>query len=233
MVVGTWSSGCVFFSSALLRHRAGYIDNLPVDIMRRKGAYTIIAVDSKRRFCGSTLRLTHLLVAVGAKENQDLDNYGDELSGWWLLWRRWNPFQPPPKIPDMQDISSRLAYISCNMQLNEVCFFGAITTPHVSPTLRYCIAVSLLFWLRFVSRAQLARRGGFEYIRPPVTMHGIMHWFKCDEILQTGYNHVLPKALQWVHKQVISLRISLRLPYCVAWYGLVPSSVCRHSTSQI
>lgn len=58
--------------------------------------------------------------AVGGKEPQDLDNYGDELSGWWLLLQRLNPFRAPPKIPDMQDISSRLAYISCNMQLNEV-----------------------------------------------------------------------------------------------------------------
>ena len=61
-----------------------------------------------------------LMRAVGAKESQALTNYGDELSGWWLLWRKWNPFAPPPKIPDMEDIASRLAYISCNIQLNEV-----------------------------------------------------------------------------------------------------------------
>ena len=76
----------------------------------------------------STLCCIILSRAVGGKEPQDLDNYGDELSGWWLLLQRLNPFRAPPKIPDMQDISSRLAYISCNMQLNEV-----VLVPIVSP----------------------------------------------------------------------------------------------------
>ena len=60
---------------------------------------------------------------MGAKEPQDLFNYGDELSGWWLLWNRVNPLRPTLKIPDMQEISARLNYISCNMQLNEVNYY--------------------------------------------------------------------------------------------------------------
>ena len=38
------------------------------------GAETIIAVD------------------VGAEDNNDLTNYGDQISGWSLLWNRLNPF---------------------------------------------------------------------------------------------------------------------------------------------
>ena len=38
------------------------------------GAQTVIAVD------------------VGSEDNTQLTNYGDDLSGWWLLWKRWNPW---------------------------------------------------------------------------------------------------------------------------------------------
>jgi hypothetical protein len=42
--------------------------------MKSKGANTIIAVD------------------VGSEYPAELTNYGDHLSGWWLLWKKWNPF---------------------------------------------------------------------------------------------------------------------------------------------
>lgn len=42
--------------------------------MKSKGANTIIAVD------------------VGSEYPAELTNYGDHLSGWWLLWNKWNPF---------------------------------------------------------------------------------------------------------------------------------------------
>ncbi len=44
------------------------------DVMKSKGANTIIAVD------------------VGSEYPAELTNYGDHLSGWWLLWKKWNPF---------------------------------------------------------------------------------------------------------------------------------------------
>lgn len=126
----------------------GYIDNVPIDVMRSKGAYTIIGVD------------------VGSKEPHDLYNYGDELSGWWLLWRRLNPFSKPLKIPDMQEIASRLNYVSCNMQLND-----------------------------------LATRGDFEYIRPPIEGFATLQWYLSEEIEGLGYKHLLPKAEQWIREQ--------------------------------
>ena len=42
--------------------------------MKTMGAQTIIAID------------------VGSEDQGDLTNYGDQLSGWWLLWNKWNPF---------------------------------------------------------------------------------------------------------------------------------------------
>ncbi|KAL1505382.1 hypothetical protein ABEB36_004962 [Hypothenemus hampei] len=77
----------------------GYTNNLPADVMRSMGADHILAID------------------VGSVDDQDLTDYGDVLSGWWLLWKRWNPFAKPVKVPNLPDIQSRLAYVSCVRQL--------------------------------------------------------------------------------------------------------------------
>ncbi|XP_033150153.1 neuropathy target esterase sws isoform X1 [Drosophila busckii] len=80
----------------------GYVNNLPADVMHNLGAAHIIAID------------------VGSQDDTDLTNYGDDLSGWWLLYKKWNPFTSPVKVPDLPDIQSRLAYVSCVRQLEEV-----------------------------------------------------------------------------------------------------------------
>ena len=67
--------------------------------MRSQGAAHIIAVD------------------VGSQDETNLTAYGDYLSGWWLLYKRFNPFTTPVKVPNMPDIQSRLAYVSCVRQL--------------------------------------------------------------------------------------------------------------------
>ncbi|XP_048505675.1 neuropathy target esterase sws isoform X8 [Athalia rosae] len=72
------------------------------DEMLRQGAHHILAID------------------VGSQDDTDLTNYGDSLSGWWLLWKRWNPFATAVKVPNLPDIQSRLAYVSCVRQLEEV-----------------------------------------------------------------------------------------------------------------
>ncbi|KAF5299333.1 hypothetical protein FQA39_LY02506 [Lamprigera yunnana] len=72
------------------------------DVMRSLGANHILAID------------------VGSVDDQDLTNYGDDLSGWWLLWKKWNPFTSNVKVPNLPDIQSRLAYVSCVRQLEEV-----------------------------------------------------------------------------------------------------------------
>ncbi|XP_034123912.1 neuropathy target esterase sws isoform X4 [Drosophila guanche] len=72
------------------------------DVMHNLGAAHTIAID------------------VGSQDDTDLTNYGDDLSGWWLLYKKWNPFTSPVKVPDLPDIQSRLAYVSCVRQLEEV-----------------------------------------------------------------------------------------------------------------
>lgn len=80
----------------------GYTNNLPADIARNMGCKTVIAID------------------VGSQDETDLCNYGDCLSGWWLLWKRLNPWAEKVKVPDMAEIQSRLAYVSCVRQLEIV-----------------------------------------------------------------------------------------------------------------
>ena len=52
----------------------------PADVARSMGAKVVIAID------------------VGSRDETDLTNYGDALSGWWLLWKRWNPLATKVKV---------------------------------------------------------------------------------------------------------------------------------------
>ena len=62
------------------------------DVMAAQGCKYILAVD------------------VTTLDDRDLTNYGDHLSGWWLLWNRINVFAAPVKIPTQADIQLRLAF---------------------------------------------------------------------------------------------------------------------------
>ncbi|XP_057578840.1 patatin-like phospholipase domain-containing protein 7 isoform X3 [Hippopotamus amphibius kiboko] len=74
----------------------------PADVARSMGAKVVIAVD------------------VGSRDETDLTNYGDALSGWWLLWKRWNPLATKVKVLNMAEIQTRLAYVCCVRQLETV-----------------------------------------------------------------------------------------------------------------
>ncbi|VDM67467.1 unnamed protein product, partial [Strongylus vulgaris] len=80
----------------------GYVNNLPADVMKSMGAKCVIAVD------------------VGSSEETNLYNYGDCLSGLWVLWQRLNPWAEPVRILNMEEIQTRLAYVSCVRQLELV-----------------------------------------------------------------------------------------------------------------
>uniref|UniRef100_A0A665UWF8 lysophospholipase n=1 Tax=Echeneis naucrates TaxID=173247 RepID=A0A665UWF8_ECHNA len=80
----------------------GYINNLPADVARSMGAKVVIAID------------------VGSRDERNLTNYGDSLNGWWLLWKRFNPLAERVKVLNMAEIQTRLAYVCCVRQLEEV-----------------------------------------------------------------------------------------------------------------
>lgn len=52
----------------------------PADVARSMGAKVVIAID------------------VGSRDETNLTNYGDSLSGWWLLWNRLNPLAEKVKV---------------------------------------------------------------------------------------------------------------------------------------
>lgn len=72
----------------------GYIDNLPVTHMKSLGADVVFAVD------------------VGAPDDNTPQQFGDTLSGFWVLVNRWNPFSSTPNPPTLGEIQARLAYVS-------------------------------------------------------------------------------------------------------------------------
>ncbi|CAJ0941104.1 unnamed protein product, partial [Mesorhabditis belari] len=81
----------------------GYVNNLPADVMRFvMGTRVVIAVD------------------VGSVEETNLFNYGDSLSGTSLLFRKFNPWAEPIRILNMEEIQTRLAFVSCVRQLETV-----------------------------------------------------------------------------------------------------------------
>ncbi|KAG6911335.1 hypothetical protein DXG01_001006 [Tephrocybe rancida] len=93
----------------------GYIDNLPVAAMFSMGASEVFACD------------------VGSWIWPKLDdnsprNFGDTVSGWWLLLNRWNPFSNARHVPAITEIQSRLAYVSSVKTLEDAkvakgCFY--------------------------------------------------------------------------------------------------------------
>ncbi|PIO60200.1 hypothetical protein TELCIR_18310 [Teladorsagia circumcincta] len=61
-----------------------------------------------------------IAVDVGASEETNLYNYGDSLNGLWVLMKRLNPWSDPIRILNMEEIQTRLAYVSCVRQLETV-----------------------------------------------------------------------------------------------------------------
>lgn len=39
-----------------------------------------------------------IAIDVGSQDETNLTNYGDSLSGWWLLWKRFNPLSEKVKV---------------------------------------------------------------------------------------------------------------------------------------
>jgi len=79
----------------------GYIDNLAVSSMFAMGPSAVFACD------------------VGSIDDNSPRDFGDTVSGWWLLINRWNPFSNTRSVPAITEIQSRLAYVSSVNTLEE------------------------------------------------------------------------------------------------------------------
>lgn len=72
----------------------------PADVARSMGAKVVIAID------------------VGSRDETNLTNYGDSLSGWWLLWKRLNPLAEKVKVMDGLKIKTQQTVTGC-VKVNE------------------------------------------------------------------------------------------------------------------
>ena len=75
----THKQGMVLFNFFTVSHHVDLCPSL-ADVLRTMGARSIFAID------------------VGSQDETNLTNYGDELSGWWLLWKRWNPWSSSVRV---------------------------------------------------------------------------------------------------------------------------------------
>ena len=80
----------------------GYVNNLPADVMRMRGARHILAID------------------VGSQDDVVFSNYGEHLSGLQVFLSRWLPWRREINVPNQADVQSRLAYVSCVTKLEAV-----------------------------------------------------------------------------------------------------------------
>ena len=85
------------------------------DVMKTMGAQTIIAID------------------VGSEDPDDLTNYGDQLSGWWLLWNKWNPFAETVKVGEIIWEAIFVIWYSMQYAFNFFYFERFQTWPKSSP----------------------------------------------------------------------------------------------------
>ena len=79
----------------------GYTDNLPVSVMLSMGANSVFAID------------------VGSIDDTSAREFGETVSGWWVLINRWNPWSYTRSIPSITEIQSRLTYVSSVKTLEE------------------------------------------------------------------------------------------------------------------
>ena len=74
---------------------------LLADVIASQGVATIIAVD------------------VGSEDNNDLTNYGDHISGWYLLWNKINPFAKKIRVRTLNreadDVMCAARVMSCDV----------------------------------------------------------------------------------------------------------------------
>lgn len=89
----------------------GYVDNLPVRIFLYF-APSLLGLTSSP-ICQVSVMLAMgaasvFAVDVGSVDDTSPRNYGESVSGWYLLLQRWNPFAAPSNIPGITEIQARL-----------------------------------------------------------------------------------------------------------------------------
>jgi len=126
----------------------GYTNVLPVDVMRRLigNSGTLISAD------------------VQAEWSLEGEDYGDDLNGFWFMWRRLMSslmIGSPPRIPTASDIQSHLAYVSSVIQFGRSANEIRVDLALAPPIKAYSV-------LQFDKAKEIEERG-LVYARAEVT----------------------------------------------------------------
>jgi lysophospholipid hydrolase len=131
----------------------GYMNNLPVDVMRDvHSPKYVFAIDVENK---------------DSCFKHDLYEYGDHLSGWWLLYDKimgfLNPCARKRNIPNFSDLIDSLSFISHNRNVR-----GAINSRLMD-----------------------------VYVRPPLSMIKLLDYHKLEQIAEIGYRTTKAKLFEW------------------------------------
>lgn len=148
-----WSNGSLLVDG-------GYTNNMPIDIMQglAPGMSRVVAVDVENKDTSGM---------------QNIQNYGDSLSGWWLLWRHILAIlrlSKPLKIPGSYDITLSMSYIAHTMSLRGLLKQGR-------------------------------RNDSICYIQPPgVQGYKLLDYHKFDEIVELGVRGGRSAVQAWLRR---------------------------------
>lgn len=163
----------------------GYMDNLPVSTMFAAGAARVFAVD------------------VGSIDDTSPRDYGDTLSGWWLLVARW----VLPWVPGMGAVSHRIALIP--------------SIPDIQARLAYVSSVRTL--------EEAKNAPGCFYMRMPVEDFGTLEFGSFDAIHKAGHDAATTQLTAWRKQGKLPTAAAAKM---VAYAGKTTSSHAASAASR-
>ncbi|KAA0174259.1 hypothetical protein FNF27_04271 [Cafeteria roenbergensis] len=154
----------------------GYLDNLAVGVMASlappAGLRAIVAVDVENKESGRPL--------------ENVEDYGEGLSGWWLLYR-WVlaavGVGPKVRIPSMSHVSLNLSYISHSIRIRQLLSAAARRAGRTAPVGN---AESASVVALGGDGGLLGGSSALLYMRPGVGHYGLLDYDKIKEISSRG-----------------------------------------------
>lgn len=122
-----------------------------------------------------------IAIDVGSRDETNLTNYGDSLSGWWLLWKRLNPLAEKVKVR----LQSRPARTSRPTSRSSGWPAGPCLwlTACCSQVLNMAEIQTRLAYVCCVRQLESVKNSDYcEYIRPPIDRYRTLEFGKFDEI---------------------------------------------------
>lgn len=202
----------------------GYLSNVPIEVMQC-GSFSQLSrlwVTPSGPNEELSLNALSAAVVIAIDIGRDTDRvpvyYGDSLSGWTVLWRKfqrtisyWLNDTSPVSVPlTLDDIQFRLAYASSQgllsraMQRTHAQLIAELT----ENPLNYLFTYDILPEFSLPS---------VLYLRPQqVLKFGVLDFGKHDRLLDIGYEYGKRLVLEWRHKGILDKLLALQGHYADA-----------------